>query len=179
MAKKIYTQDELLKNTIEAGHSRLPEDADAFVIIPGEGDLIDFGYIPELKDSGLRAMPIRLCNGKHFGAGGGYGISHILYHHANALCVHNYYSVQDFVDDIAFSFDAIYLARDDRIFAVRRGGGETVVGLAILLEPLDDFYGVVSGWPTSKRHPIKGELTAERVNKEGVEVWECRAPHFE
>lgn len=174
-------QEQLHKNTISDGYSPLPEDADLFVPVPEQDGLIDYAVIPEdlAKVAHMRPVPIRLVNGKHFG-NGGYGVAHLLYGHAPAIAVHGYQSVQDFVDEVAVGFDAVYRGhKKDRRVVVRRKDENLAVNRLLILElaKTNDYYSVVTGWTVSARRPIPGELLAERTNKEGVTVWECRAPH--
>ena len=124
-------------------------------------------------------VPIRLLNGKHFGTGGGYGVAHMLYNHAAAMALWDFYSVQDYVDHVAQGFDAVYSGRDGRQLIVRRKEPALAVDRLLVLELSKSraYYSVVTGWLVSARRPINGELIAERIEKDGKVIWECRAPH--
>ena len=82
------------------GIRRIPR-ADNFVTVPQTAGEIDFAYVTLdlAAASGLSPLPIRLANGRQF-AKGGYGVSHILCVHGAALAQAEYFSVQDFVDDV-------------------------------------------------------------------------------
>ncbi|SRR6266478_4451450 len=171
----------LLKNTEQDGYSPLPKNADAFVRVPTELELLDFGKITEdlAAVAGIRPLPIRLVNGRHFGSGGGYGIAHIAYHHAAALALLDYYSIQDFVDEVVSGFTALYAGDGGRQLIVRRKDKDIRLDRLLVLElaPSKDHYSVVTGWLVSSRRRVRGVLVAEKIEKDGAMVWECRAPH--
>lgn len=169
------------KQTIADGYSRDPDDTDQFVAVPQTDGLLDYGHISaELASlvTKLKPLPIRLTNGRHR-AGGGYGVAHILSRHGSSIARFDFFSIQDFVDDIAQHYDAIYAGHDERwMVLVRKGRGMALHRLLVLeLSKSKDYYSVVSGWVVSNRRRIDGMLVAERNKREdGSLVWECRAP---
>jgi hypothetical protein len=171
----------LFQNTVADGYSPATKDVDEFAVVPETDGLTDFGSISEelSEVTGLRPLPIRLLNGKHFGSGGGYGIAHLLHHHGPAIALHDYFSVQDFVLSIARDFDATYEGDRDRVLILRRNDGNPAVDRLLVLELSDceTYWSAVSGWFVSSRRPVRGKHLAERVKNGNDLVWECRAPH--
>jgi hypothetical protein len=169
-------------NTLADGYSPSPDRTEDFVAVPQTDQQIDYGRIaPQLAEAtGMLELPIRLMNGRHFGAkNGGYGISHMLRQHAPAFALWEFFSVQDYVDHVASGFDAVYEGRDGRHLIVRRREPKLAVDRLLVIEHANarGCYSVVTGWFVSARRPVAGILIAERVKKDGVVVWECRAPH--
>lgn len=179
---KVLDPQDFEKNTVSDGFSRDPRDADQFVPVPETEGIIDYAVIPPevAKVARMLSLPVRLTNGKHFGSGGGYGVAHMLYHHAPAMALMEYFSIQDFVNDVVQQFDAVYVSREDRRIVVKRKGPDIRLDRVVVLElaKTSDYYSVVTGYTVSSvRQKIAGELVAERVEKDGAVVWECRAPH--
>ncbi len=171
---------EIANNTASDGYSPHPDKADTFVFVPDVPANFDFGSIPvELAAiSGLKPFPIRLCNGKHFGNTGGYGIAHMLTQHAASFALWDYYSVQDFVLHVAQGFDALHADQNGRFAIVRRKEPTLPVDRVLILELRRNCYSVVTGWFVSARRPNRHwVLMAERIQKNGKMTWECRAPH--
>ena len=173
--------NELLENSRSDGYSDRAEDADAFVVVPETDGLLDFGHISqELADvAEMEPLPIRMTNGRHFSAGGGYGVIHIWWHHGPMMANFEYYSIQDFVFEVTQDFSAVYLGQKGRQLIVRRKDKNLRLDRVLVLEMAGskDYYSIVTAYPVSAGRKINGTLIAERVEKNGVMVWECRAPH--
>jgi len=171
--------DKFVANTRFDGYSADPAHADNFVPVPQVGGF-DYSMVSaELAAvSGMLALPIRLVNGRQRG-GGGYGICHMLYKHDNGIANNGYWSVQDFVDEVAQRFDSVYQGEFGRWLLVYHGGRNPSLRRLLVLELRkgeQPCYSIVSGWFVSARREINGTLVAEKIERDGVPVWERRAP---
>lgn len=176
-----YDPQQFFEHTLADGHSRDPGHADMFVVVP-EKQTSSFGFIDSSlsKMAGLLQLPIRLTNGRHRSSGG-YGIAHMLEGHDSGIALHGYWSVQDFVYEVAQEFDAVYEGYQGRwLLVYRKGKNPSLLRLLVIeLGRQRDHYSVVSGWFVSTRRPVSGKLVAEKIEKDGTIAWERRAPRSE
>jgi len=139
--------DKFVANTKQDGYSDDPAHADKFVPVPQAGGFDYARVSAELSAaSGMLALPIRLVNGRQRGAGG-YGICHMLYKHDNGIANNGYWSVQDFGDEVAQKFDAVYGGEFGRWRLVYRGGRKPSLRrlLVVELRKEEPCYSNVSG----------------------------------
>ncbi len=169
-------------NTIADGYSPDPRHRNLLLPVPEHAPDIAYGKItPDIAAAcGMRPLPVCLANGRHH-TYGGFGVAHILGKHGDEIAHWNYHSVQDFVDHTAQTFDAVYRARDQRFILVSRTLRNPTMNRLLVVElgRTGDHYTVIAGWLASASRPVRGDLVAERAQKSGVLVWECRAPHLE
>lgn len=167
-------------NTIADGFSPDPRDREQLLKVPNL-DVYDYGNVTvEIAAvCGVEPLPVCLANGRHH-SHGGFGVSHILGGHGASLAQWDYHSVQDFVDHTAQTFDAVYGGRDRRLLLVSRHlRNPTMNRILVVEERAGRYFNVVTGWMVSASRRVNGTLLAERVDKNGVSVWVCRAPHKE
>ena len=172
--------DQFLAHTLDDGYSDDPEHADKFIPVPQVGGF-DYAMVSAQLSaaSGMFAVPIRLVNGRQRG-GGGYGVCHMIYKHENGIANSGYWSVQDFVDEVVQNFDSVYRGERGRWILVYHGGRNPSLRRLVVVEMLrreDACHSIVSGWLVSARREINGVLVAQKITRDGVPIWECRAPH--
>jgi hypothetical protein len=122
----------------------------------------------------MLSLPLRLVHGEHRGLGNGYGIRHILASHAEEMATEDYWSVQDFVREVAIGFNAIYREIDKpRWLLVRRADNDFSWHriIVVKLHKSSECYTVITGYLRDGRRKIKEPLVWERRDRSPSSLW--------